>query len=79
MPGGDVAAWNALQTILEAISAKVNGESHVLHIWVKTPQAHYVKMVPGSIEYAIMQLLTEVYDVLKRGLGFKQQPASRSI
>ena len=26
-------------------------------------------MVHNGIEYAIMQLLTEVYDVLKRGLG----------
>jgi 6-phosphogluconate dehydrogenase len=27
-------------------------------------------MVHNGIEYAIMQLFSEVYDVLKRGLGF---------
>ncbi|HNP21343.1 MAG TPA: NADP-dependent phosphogluconate dehydrogenase [Panacibacter sp.] len=68
MPGGDVAAWNALQPILEAISAKVNGEPCVAYMG-KDAAGHYVKMVHNGIEYAIMQLLTEVYDVLKRGLG----------
>lgn len=68
MPGGDVAAWNALQPILEAISAKVNGEPCVAYMG-KDAAGHYVKMVHNGIEYAIMQLLSEVYDVLKRGLG----------
>jgi 6-phosphogluconate dehydrogenase len=30
---------------------------------------HYVKMVHNGIEYAVMQLISEVYDVLHRGLG----------
>ncbi|MCI0378793.1 MAG: NADP-dependent phosphogluconate dehydrogenase [Gemmataceae bacterium] len=31
---------------------------------------HYVKMVHNGIEYGLMQLLAEVYDLLHRGLGF---------
>jgi 6-phosphogluconate dehydrogenase len=30
---------------------------------------HYVKMVHNGIEYGLMQLISEVYDFLKRGLG----------
>jgi len=30
---------------------------------------HFVKMVHNGIEYAVMQLLAETYDLMKRGLG----------
>jgi len=68
MPGGDVAAWKNLQPLLEAVSAKVNGEPCVAYMG-KDAAGHYVKMVHNGIEYAIMQLISEVYDVLKTGLG----------
>jgi 6-phosphogluconate dehydrogenase len=35
----------------------------------KDAAGHYVKMVHNGIEYAIMQLISEIYDVLKRGAG----------
>lgn len=69
MPGGDPEAWEALKPILEAVSAKVNGEPCVAYMG-RAAAGHYVKMVHNGIEYAIMQLISEVYDVLKRGLGF---------
>jgi 6-phosphogluconate dehydrogenase len=68
MPGGDKEAWKILQPILEAIAAKVNGEPCVAYMG-KDAAGHYVKMVHNGIEYAIMQLISEVYDVLKRGMG----------
>ncbi|MEO8403739.1 MAG: NADP-dependent phosphogluconate dehydrogenase, partial [Chitinophagaceae bacterium] len=68
MPGGDVQAWSQLKSILEAISAKVNNEPCVAYMG-KNAAGHYVKMVHNGIEYAIMQLISEVYDVLKRHLG----------
>ncbi|HYM94930.1 MAG TPA: NADP-dependent phosphogluconate dehydrogenase [Chitinophagaceae bacterium] len=68
MPGGDTAAWQQLKPILEAISAKVNGEPCVAYMG-KEAAGHYVKMVHNGIEYAIMQLISEVYDILKRSLG----------
>jgi 6-phosphogluconate dehydrogenase len=68
MPGGDKQAWEALKPILEAVSAKVNGEPCVAYMG-KAAAGHYVKMVHNGIEYAIMQLISEIYDVLKRGLG----------
>ncbi|GHT57814.1 6-phosphogluconate dehydrogenase, decarboxylating [Bacteroidia bacterium] len=68
MPGGDVAAWKNLQPLLEAVAAKVNGEPCVAYMG-KDAAGHYVKMVHNGIEYAIMQLISEVYDVLRTGLG----------
>src|SRR5882672_9085818 len=68
MPGGDVEAWKSLQPILEALSAKVNNEPCVAYMG-KDAAGHYVKMVHNGIEYAIMQLISEVYDLLKRGLA----------
>ncbi len=68
MPGGDVEAWHHVQPLLEAVSAKVNGEPCVAYMG-KDAAGHYVKMVHNGIEYALMQLISEVYDILKRGLG----------
>lgn len=68
MPGGDVEAWQNVQPLLEAVSAKVNNQPCVAYMG-KDAAGHYVKMVHNGIEYAIMQLISEIYDLLKRGLG----------
>src|SRR5579875_1189772 len=68
MPGGNVEAWNNIKPILEAVAAKVNGDPCVAYMG-KDAAGHYVKMVHNGIEYAFMQLISEVYDLLKRGLG----------
>jgi 6-phosphogluconate dehydrogenase len=68
MPGGDADAYEHVKPLLEAIAAKVNGEPCTAYMG-KDAAGHYVKMVHNGIEYAIMQLISEVYDVLKRGLG----------
>jgi 6-phosphogluconate dehydrogenase len=68
MPGGDPVAYKDVQPILEAVAAKVNGEPCVAYLG-KGAAGHYVKMVHNGIEYAIMQLISETYDLLHRGLG----------
>jgi len=67
MPGGDKEAYKTVQPILEAISAKVNGENCVTYIGPGA-SGHFVKMVHNGIEYAILQLIAEVYQILKKGL-----------
>ncbi len=67
MPGGDEEAWKHVKPILEAVSAKVNNEPCVAYMG-KNAAGHYVKMVHNGIEYAIMQMISEVYDFMKRGL-----------
>ncbi len=72
MPGGDVEAWHQVQPILESISAKVpdkRGDQPCVAYMGKDAAGHYVKMVHNGIEYAIMQLISESYDLLKRGAG----------
>ncbi len=68
MPGGDKAAWEAVKPMLEAASAKVNGDPCVAYMG-KGAAGHYVKMVHNGIEYAIMQLISEIYQLLHEGIG----------
>ena len=72
MPGGDQTAWKQVKPILEAVSAKVNGEPCVAYMG-NGAAGHYVKMVHNGIEYAIMQLISEVYDILKRGMELSNE------
>lgn len=64
MPGGDEEAYAHVKPMLEAISAKVGGEPCVAYLG-KGAAGHYVKMVHNGIEYAIMQLISESYSLLK--------------
>lgn len=66
MPGGDWEAFNLVKPMLELISAKVNDEPCTAYMG-KGSAGHYVKMVHNGIEYAIMQLITEAYDLLRKG------------
>ncbi|MBZ5858938.1 NADP-dependent phosphogluconate dehydrogenase [Flavihumibacter profundi] len=76
MPGGDLVAWEHLKPILESIAAKVNGEPCVDYMG-KGAAGHFVKMVHNGIEYSIMQLICEVYDILHRGAGLTNEELHR--
>ncbi|MDH7463770.1 NADP-dependent phosphogluconate dehydrogenase [Chitinophagaceae bacterium 26-R-25] len=68
MPGGDPVAYPVVKPMLEAVAAKVNGVPCVAHLG-RDAAGHYVKMVHNGIEYSIMQLTTEIYEMLHKGLG----------
>ncbi|MEM7572821.1 MAG: NADP-dependent phosphogluconate dehydrogenase [Bacteroidota bacterium] len=68
MPGGDRSAWEAVQPVLETVAAKVKGEPCVTYIG-ESSSGHYVKMVHNGIEYGLMELISEAYDILKRAGG----------
>lgn len=72
MPGGDKTAYNAVKPILEAVSAKVNGDPCVAYIGPGA-SGHFVKMVHNGIEYSMMQILAETYDLLKNVLGYNNE------
>ncbi|QEM07321.1 NADP-dependent phosphogluconate dehydrogenase [Mucilaginibacter rubeus] len=67
MPGGDKDAYAVMKPIFEAIAAKVNGEPCVTYIGPGA-SGHFVKMVHNGIEYGIMQVIAETYEILKKGL-----------
>ncbi|HWJ17424.1 MAG TPA: NADP-dependent phosphogluconate dehydrogenase [Geobacterales bacterium] len=68
MPGGPEEAYERVRPLLEAVAAKVNGDACVAYLGPGSA-GHFVKMVHNGIEYAVMQLLAETYDLMKRGLG----------
>ncbi|MBP9926146.1 MAG: NADP-dependent phosphogluconate dehydrogenase [Cyclobacteriaceae bacterium] len=72
MPGGDQVAYWRVQPIFETIAAKVNGDACVTYIGPGA-SGHFVKMVHNGIEYALMQLIAETYEVLKKGLGMNNE------
>ena len=67
MPGGDEIAYEVVKPILEAIAAKVNNDPCVVYIGPGA-SGHFVKMVHNGIEYALMQLIAESYEILRKGL-----------
>jgi 6-phosphogluconate dehydrogenase len=68
MPGGPMEAYKRVRPVLEAVAARVNGDPCVT--WLGPGSAgHFVKMVHNGIEYGVMQLLAEAYDLMKRGLS----------
>ncbi len=68
MPGGQQDAYELVEPILTAISAKVEGDPCSTYIG-PDGAGHYVKMVHNGIEYGDMQLIGEAYQLLKDVLG----------
>lgn len=68
MPGGSLDAYERVRPIFEACAAKAGDEPCVKYMGAGSA-GHYVKMVHNGIEYALMQLIAETYDLMKRGLG----------
>lgn len=87
MPGGSTAAWPQIKEIFQKTAAQAYGEPCCDWVG-ETGSGHYVKMVHNGerhqsrselgienvagIEYGDMQLISEAYDILKRGLGLKE-------
>jgi 6-phosphogluconate dehydrogenase len=71
MPGGSPAAWPYVKPIFQAIAAKVEDGTPCCD-WVgENGAGHFVKMVHNGIEYGDMQLICEVYQIMKELLGMK--------
>jgi 6-phosphogluconate dehydrogenase len=69
MPGGSAQAWEQARPILEAIAAKTPDGRPCAAYMGREGSGHLVKMVHNGIEYAVMQLLAEIHDLLSRGLA----------
>jgi len=65
MPGGNREAYQHVKPIFEAVAAKYKGEPCVAYLGPKSA-GNYVKMVHNGIEYGLMQLTSEIYDLLKK-------------
>ncbi len=70
MGGGKQSDWAQLEAIFKTIAAKhIDGTSCAA--WMGEGGAgHFVKMVHNGIEYADMQMIAEIYGLLRDGYGW---------
>ncbi|MEP0522214.1 MAG: NADP-dependent phosphogluconate dehydrogenase [Hyphomicrobiales bacterium] len=72
MGGGERASWDRVAPILEAISAKYEGTPCAT--WMGEGGAgHFVKAVHNGIEYADMQMIAEVYGIMRDGFDMPSE------
>ena len=65
MPGGTKSSYDAVESLLTKMAAKVEDGSCVSYIG-PGGSGHFVKTVHNGIEYGIEQILAEAYDLMKR-------------
>ena len=68
MVGGSDHSWTQFRPMAEAIAAKFKGDPCVAHVG-PDGAGHFVKTVHNGIEYADMQLIAEIYGLLRDGTG----------
>lgn len=78
MPGGDEAAFSSLKNIFEKIAAQT-AEGPCVTFIGNGSAGHYTKMVHNGIEYAMMQLISEVYAVLKNIGGLRNDELQKTF
>ena len=70
MVGGTEASYMRVENVLTAIAAKYKKEACCA--WLGPNGAgHFVKTIHNGIEYADMQMISEVYGIMRDGLGMK--------
>jgi 6-phosphogluconate dehydrogenase len=70
MPGGTRSAYDAIESLLQAMAAKVIDGPCVTYVG-PGGAGHFVKTVHNGIEYGIEQILAEAYDLMKRVAGLE--------
>jgi len=75
MVGGSKEQWHNAEPVLKAIAAKFNGEPCCAYLG-EGGAGHFVKTIHNGIEYADMQMIAEVYGVMRDGLGMNPKQAS---
>lgn len=78
MPGSNEQSFNAVKNILESIAAKTEDGPCVTFIG-NGAAGHYTKMVHNGIEYAMMQLISEVYGLLKNVGGLSDEELQKTF
>lgn len=68
MVGGSKEQWHNAEPVLTAIAAKFDGESCCAYLG-EGGAGHFVKTIHNGIEYGDMQMIAEVYGVMRDGLG----------
>jgi len=75
MPGGSKEAFHELEPILNSCAAQVDDGPCTGYVG-PIGSGNYVKTIHNGIEYAVMQIIAEAYDILKNIGGFSNQEIS---
>ncbi|MDM7914425.1 MAG: NADP-dependent phosphogluconate dehydrogenase, partial [Candidatus Eisenbacteria bacterium] len=78
MAGGEAGAYEKIRPAFEAIAAKTE-MGPCAALLGPDGAGHFVKMVHNGIEYGDMQLIAEVYDLLRRAIGLDAGEASEAF
>ena len=78
MPGGPREAYDELAPIITKCAAQVDDGACTGYVG-PIGSGNYVKMVHNGIEYGDMQLIAEVYDVLKSIVGMSNDEMSKTF
>lgn len=65
MPGGDKSAWKDMSGLFTKMASNDGIGGKCIAYMGPGGAGHFVKMVHNGIEYGVMQLIAETYDVLK--------------
>lgn len=79
MPGGSEVAWKLLKPLLTSMAATDASGGKCIAYLGKGGAGHFVKMVHNGIEYGVMQLIAESYDVLKRLGTYSNQELAQTF
>ncbi len=75
MVGGTEDSWKRVEKVLTSIAAKFKDEPCVA--WLgENGAGHFVKTIHNGIEYADMQMIAEIYGILRDGLGLSAKECS---
>lgn len=78
MPGSNEQSFNEVKNMLESIAARTEDGPCVTFIG-NGAAGHYTKMVHNGIEYALMQLISEVYGLLKNVGGLSNEELQKTF
>ena len=76
MPGGPKEAYDLLAPIITKCAAQVGDEACTGYVG-PVGSGNYVKMVHNGIEYGDMQLIAEVFDILRKVVGLSNEEMSK--
>jgi 6-phosphogluconate dehydrogenase len=69
MPGGSFGAWDSVKEMFNAVSAKANDGIPCCNWIGGDGSGHFIKTIHNGIEYGDMQLICEVYHIMREHLG----------
>jgi 6-phosphogluconate dehydrogenase len=78
MAGGAQDAWLSVARVFTDIAARYRGEPCSARVG-PDGAGHFVKMVHNGIEYADMQMIAEVYGIMRDGLGWSPSRAAETF